>query len=218
LYEAPATRELFDSGARRIQQQFWDNQAADWDDDRAGRGLQPQHIGRMAPWLASPVLLVGAGRGMMLQALRAQGYCATGVDWSANMVAEAQRKGIVGLSQGDACCLADASESLASVIFSTGILLPTHSRDRINAYLGEAWRVLVPGGRLILCLWFEEGAAAAQLAAENVKLPIHTLRAQVHWDLGPLTASLADCGFHTLDQIQQADILVWSLAKSSQDF
>jgi SAM-dependent methyltransferase len=216
LYEAPATRELFDAGARRIQRQFWDSEALAWDSKQANRGLQPHHLAWMAPWLTGPVLLVGAGRGMMLQALRAEGHAATGVDWSVNMVAEAQREGVIGLSHGDACHLRNDSESLASVIFSTGVLLPTHTRERRNAYLAEAWRVLAPEGKLLLCLWFEQGCAAARRAAENVQLPIHTLRAQVHWDLEPLAASLADCGFRSLAQIKYDDIFLWSLAKTLQ--
>ena len=215
LYEAPATRKLFDAAARRIQRQFWETQAVDWDAGQANRGLQPHHVAWMAPWLTSPVLLVGAGRGMMLRALRVEGYAATGVDWSINMVAEAQREGMVGLSHGDACHLLNDSQSLASVIFSTGVLLPTHTRERRNAYLAEAWRVLAPGGKLLLCLWFEQGSTGAQRAAENVKLPIHTLRAQVHWDLGPLAVSLTDCGFRTLGQIKHDDVFIWSLAKPS---
>jgi SAM-dependent methyltransferase len=217
-YEDPSIRESFDAAARRIQQQFWDTQAVDWDAGRADRGLQPHHIERMATWLADPVLLVGAGRGMMLQALRAKGYAATGVDWSASMVAEAQRDGISGLIRADAGHLPHESQSQASVIVSTGVLLPTHAQDRRDAYLGEAWRILVPAGYLILCLWFEEGSAAAQRAAENVKLPIHTLQAQVHWDLGPLAASLSRRGFHTLDQIKGDDVLIWSLAKTALRF
>lgn len=189
LYEDPSIRCSFDAAARKIQQQFWDIQAVGWDAGRAGRGLQSHHIERMATWLADPVLLVGAGRGMMLQALRAKGYAATGVDWSANMVVDAQRDGVLGLSRGDAGHLPYDCQSLASVIISTGVLLPTQTQDRRDAYLGEAWRVLLPTGRLILCLFFEQGSAKAQLAAENVKLPIHTLQAQMHWDVGPLAAS-----------------------------
>jgi len=213
LYEAPESRDRFDAAARRAQQHFWEAQAADWDDARAARGLQPCHIAAMAPWLAAPVLLIGAGRGAVLQGLRAAGYAATGIDWSAAMVAQAQRAGVAGLSQGDAGHLTDADQSLVSVIVSTGVLLPTQSQARRTAYLGEAWRVLIPGGRLILCLWFEPDSAAARLAAENVKLPIHTLRAQVHWSLDALAASLSACGFQSLDQSMQDDVLVWSLAK-----
>ncbi len=215
LYEDPSIREKFDAAARKMQQQFWDIQAADWDTRRNRQGLQPHHIESMATWLTDPVLLIGAGRGMMLQALQAAGYATTAVDWSANMVAEAQREGIFGLSHGDAEHLPDDDQTLATVIISTGVLLPTHTRGRREAYLAEARRVLLPAGRLILCLLFEEGSAKAQLAAENVKLPIHTIRAQVHWDLSPLAASLSCLGFHTLDQIKDDNVLIWSLAKAS---
>jgi len=215
LYEDPSIRERFDAAARKMQQQFWDNKAADWDGRRNAQGLQPHHIERMAPWLTDPVLLVGAGRGMILQALRAAGYAASGVDWSANMVAEAQRDGIIGLDRGDAGQLPHDNQSLATVIISTGVLLPTHTRDRREAYLGEARRILMPTGRLILCLLFDEGSTKARLAAENVQLPIHTIHAQVHWELGPVGASLSRLGFHSLDQIKQDNVLIWSLAKTS---
>jgi len=218
LYEDPSIRERFDIAARKTQQQFWDRQAVVWDAERAGQGLQPHHLERMATWLTDPVLLVGAGRGMMLQALRTKGYAATGVDWSANMVAEAQREGISGLRHGDAGALPCDNQSVATVILSTGVLLPTHTQERKNAYLGEAWRILMPAGYLILCLWFEEGSAKARWASENVKLPIHTLRAHVHWDLGPLAANLSRWGFDTLDKIKLDDVLIWGLAKTSSLF
>jgi ubiquinone/menaquinone biosynthesis C-methylase UbiE len=201
-----------------MQQQFWQRQAVDWDAGRAGQGLQPHHIESMARWLTDPVLLVGAGRGLMLQALRAKGYAATGVDWSAGMVAEAQRAGILGLRHGDAGDLPCDDQSLASVIVSTGVLLPTQAQHRRDAYLGEAWRVLASTGHLILCLFFAPDSAKARLAAENVKHPIHTLRAQLHWDLRPLAASLSHQGFRSLDQIRQDDVLIWSLAKPSTQF
>jgi SAM-dependent methyltransferase len=218
MYEDPSIRARFDIAARRMQQQFWDNQAVVWDAERSSHGLQPHHIEGMATWLADPVLLVGAGRGTVLQALRTKGYAATGVDWSANMVAEAQREGILGLSRGDAGYLPYGNQSVATVILSTGVLLPTHTQERRDSYFGEAWRILVPTGHLILCLWFEEGSAKAQWAAENVKLPIHTLQAHVHWDLGPLAASLFRQGFDTLDKIKHDDLLIWGLAKTTSLF
>ncbi|WMT76951.1 class I SAM-dependent methyltransferase [Bradyrhizobium sp. Ash2021] len=218
LYDDPSIRQRFDIAARKIQRQFWDNQAVVWDAERASHGLRPHHIERMATWLTDPVLLVGAGRGMMLQALRTKGYAATGVDWSANMVAEAQREGTFGLSRADAGHLPYDDQSVATVILSTGVLLPTHTQERRDAYFSEAWRILVPTGRLILCLWFEEGSAKAQWAAENVKLPIHTLQAHVHWDLGPLAASLSRQGFDTLDKIKYDDVLIWGAAKTTSLF
>jgi SAM-dependent methyltransferase len=214
LYEDPAIRESFDVAARKMQLQFWDNQAADWHGGEAARGLQPHHIESIATWLTDPVLVVGAGRGMMLQALRAKGYAATGVDWSAGMVAEAQRDGIPGLSRADADHLPCDNQSLGSVIVSTGVMLPTHTGDRRDAYLREAWRVLVPTGHLILCLFFEQDSTKARLAAQNVKLPIHTLQAQVHWDLSPFAASLSHLGFHSLEQTKHDDVLIWSLGKA----
>jgi SAM-dependent methyltransferase len=215
LYEDPVVSERFDIAARKCQQQYWDNQAVGWNVERASQGLQPHHVETMASWLTEPILLVGAGRGMMLQALRANGFSVTGVDWSANMVAEARRDGIVGMIHGDAGHLPCASRTIGTAIISTGVLLPTHAPMRRDVYVNEAWRVLVPAGHLILCLWFEEGSTKARWAAENVKLPIHTLQAHVHWDLGPLATSLSRRGFDTLDQIKHDDVLIWSLAKTN---
>ena len=213
LYEDPSTREPFDAVARRMQRRFWDNQAQHWGPVQAGRGLQPHHLRPIAAWLASPVLLVGAGRGMMLRALQAEGYAATGVDWSAAMVAKAKGDGVAGLGHGDACNLPHGGGSLATVILSTGVLLPTHAPERRRAYLAEAWRVLAPGGTLLVCLWFEPGSAAAQRAAQSVRLPVHTLQAQVHWDLSALSDSLVQCGFDDRDRFREDEVLLWRLAK-----
>lgn len=217
LYEDPVVREPFDAAARRMQRRFWDIQAGDWGAAQAARGLQPRHLPLIAPWLVAPVLLVGAGRGTMLRALRVQGLAATGVDWSAAMVAKAREEGVTGIEHGDACDLDRADQSLATVIISTGVLLPTHAPERRCAYLAEACRVLVPGGTLLLCLWFAPGSGAAQRAAENVQLPVHTLRAQVHWDLGPLGDCLSRYGFETVDEFIEDEVLLWRLAKSHSE-
>jgi SAM-dependent methyltransferase len=206
-------RAGFCAGARRIQRQFWDGQAAAWDAASAARGLQPHHLAAMAPWLNSPVVLVGAGRGTMLRALRAEGLEASGMDWSPAMVEAAEQDGVAGIALGDAAHLPYRDGSVATLLIATGTLLPTHTHERLGEYLGEARRVLKPAGHLILSLWYEHGSAAARRSAQSVRLPIHTLRAHVHWDLTPLSGLLRDMGFVSLAQLQQADLLIWSLAR-----
>jgi len=216
LYEDPEVRDRFDAEARRVQRQFWDSQAGEWDARLNCRGLQPRHVAAIGDWLCDPVLLIGAGRGLILTALRAEGHAAGGVDWSERMVAEARRDGVEGIETADAEALPFEAGRFGTVIVSSGVLMPTHTRARLSAYLAEARRVLAPGGSLVLCMWFTEGSTDARLAAEGVRLPIHSIHAQKFWDLDGLASVAAELGLERLAEFGCDDIRLWRLAPAAQ--
>ena len=78
---------------------FWDNQAATFDDD-PDHGLRDPLVrkawtDKLATWLPSPpgqVLDIGCGTGSLSIVLAEMGFTVLGVDWSPAMIAQAQVK------------------------------------------------------------------------------------------------------------------------------
>lgn len=201
VFEDPVVRDQFDRQAQLIQRCFWDAQANEWNEERANQGMRAEYLDALAG-LTGPVLLVGVGRGMILNALRDRGFRSTGIDWSEAMIDAARRDGVYGIEQADAGKLPFDAKSFGSVILSTGVLMPTHLSARTRRYLQEARRVVSRRGHVFLCVCYEEKSEAARVAARNVQLPIHTIHAQVFWELSTLEGMLPELGLKRVRHVQ----------------
>ena len=96
----------------------------------------------------SPVLVVGAGQGLVVEALRTRGFDVTGVDRTREMVSEAKRRRDLDILCADARSLPFAGERFHSVIISTGVLDYVDDPELIRGVLEESFRVLRRGGPL----------------------------------------------------------------------
>mmetsp|Transcript_22789 Transcript_22789/g.37810 ORF Transcript_22789/g.37810 Transcript_22789/m.37810 type:complete len:222 (+) Transcript_22789:371-1036(+) len=199
LYEDPALGETFDAQAQRFQRHYWDSQAEHWTDHQNQSGLQPAHLDGLQGWFGTPMLLIGSARGLILRKLIEMGYQPTGVDWAQAMVDAARAGGFDDVHQADAADLPFETGRFGCVVIASGVLMPTHAQSRTRAYLQEARRVLHPGGRVVLALCHDAGSIDAKQRAQSVQLAIHTLHAQVFWDLDPLRAVLKTVGLKVID-------------------
>ncbi|HEV8717272.1 MAG TPA: ubiquinone/menaquinone biosynthesis methyltransferase [Candidatus Binatia bacterium] len=101
----------------------------------------------VAPSARDRVVDLACGTGDLSELAARAGACVVGVDFAANMLAEARRRGVgAALVQADASCLPLPS-GWATVVISGFALRNFVS---IPAVLAEAARVLQPGGRLAL--------------------------------------------------------------------
>lgn len=127
---------------------WWDAWAPYWD------RMEDRHFGRAAlerllPRIAGPVLVLGAGLGLLVERLRRAGYAAHGVDRSPAMVAAARRHRRLGLTLADAAALPFRDGAFRTVLVSSGVLDYLADDADAEPLLREARRVLAEGGRLL---------------------------------------------------------------------
>ncbi len=101
---------------------------------------------------AHRVLDLGCGSGRHAVELAKLGYCVTGVDRSAAMLAEAERKG-VRLIQSDLKEL-ELEETFDAAIMMFAVLGYQLTNDDVDAALRAAHRHLRPGALLIFDCWY----------------------------------------------------------------
>jgi len=124
------------------------------DPDRLGpRAAHLQDLIRrhFPPERDAAILDLGCGHGALLHFARQAGYAnITGIDCSASQVAEAARRGLTGIIEGDVLqvlgSLGPASQDAVVALD----LMEHFTKDELLACLDEVGRVLKTGGRLII--------------------------------------------------------------------
>jgi hypothetical protein len=125
-------------------------------------------VRRLLPEIESPVLVVGAGQGLIVAELRKCGYECDGVDLSSEMVRQAKlRRGIV-LVEADAKAMPFPAGRYATVIYATGVIDFTAEEAEIRAMLTEGRRVVKESGKVFVA--FYKGSAAQEKFLETVGL------------------------------------------------
>jgi glycosyltransferase involved in cell wall biosynthesis/SAM-dependent methyltransferase len=118
------------------------------------RGTRERIAGLQKPYVEmlrgrEPVLDCGCGRGELLELLRAEGVTASGIDFDAEMLAEAERIGL-DVTLGDAVeALRDAAEGAYGAVTAMQVIehLP---EPALMEFFQAARRALRAGGRLIV--------------------------------------------------------------------
>ena len=127
-------------------------------DELRGKPFDRKLLDRFAERVRSrgPVCDLGCGPAQVARYLRDQGVNAFGLDLSAGMLAEARRLNPdLGFALGSMFALGLKSEALAGIAgFYSIIHVP---RDRVLAVFSELWRVLQPGGLLLLAFHLGSG-------------------------------------------------------------
>jgi hypothetical protein len=111
-------------------------------------GMTPASLRPLEHRIQPPVLVVGAGQGLIVEHFSRRGMDVVGVDGSRAMIEEAWARRRLRLVHGWAHALPFAAEAFATVILTTGVV-PVQAAGATAAIMVEAMRVSRPGALLI---------------------------------------------------------------------
>ena len=125
--------------------QLWAPHLALFEDNH----LDLRTINIIADKISQPVLIVGGGQGLLVNALRKKGLHVDGVDSSSEMVRLAGQRRDIKLVHTDGSSLPFADESYATTIISTGVVDFLDDEKQILQIINEARRVTKKGSLLV---------------------------------------------------------------------
>jgi ubiquinone/menaquinone biosynthesis C-methylase UbiE len=126
--------------------------------------LDVPSIRRLMNDLSQPVLVVGAGQGLIVAELRKKGIRCDGVDLSLEMIRYAKlRRGIV-LIYADAIAMPIAERTYGTVIYATGVIDFIGDEERIKLMLEEGRRVVKDSGKIFIAFYRASAAGESFMA------------------------------------------------------
>jgi len=154
------------------QNRFWDVLAAHHaaiEDNY----LDLASLRRIIGEVRSPVLVIGAGQGLLVAELRSKGFQCDGVDFSAEMVRHARSRRGIDLIQADATALPLDNATYESMIYATGVIDFNGDEKAIRRMLSEGRRVVKPGGKIFVAFYrfspaLEDFVSRVGLLSDNV--------------------------------------------------
>lgn len=131
-------------------------------------GINLDNLGPIFPLIESPVLVVGAGQGLLVEALRQKGFHTEGVDLSRRMVKYAGKRRGIKLVPAKAEQLPFEKGVFQTTLIATGVLDFRDDTKGIRAILGEARRVTGIQGKIFVA--FFGATPQAEKLAEYIGL------------------------------------------------
>lgn len=108
---------------------------------------------RILPDLREPVLVVGAGQGLIVAELLKRGFRCEGVDFSAEMIRYAKLRRGLSLIQADAKAMPMEDASYPTIIYATGVVDFMEDEAEIKQIMNEAARILSPTGSIFVAFY-----------------------------------------------------------------
>ena len=100
-----------------------------------------------------PVLVIGAGQGLIVEALMQRGLKVDGVDISAEMIRYAALRRKISLVNADARALPFGEGSYDTIIYATGVVDFIDDDSAIQEMFHEARRILIPSGKIFVAFF-----------------------------------------------------------------
>jgi SAM-dependent methyltransferase len=107
-------------------------------------------VRRIARELQPPVLVVGAGQGLLVAELRNKGVRCDGVDFSPEMIRYAKNRRGLDLIRTDARALPFADGTYGTIIYATGVVDFNGDEAAIRNMLNEGTRVVREPGKIFI--------------------------------------------------------------------
>jgi hypothetical protein len=139
--------------AMTVATKYWDGFSVYMEYMENALGINLDNLGPIIPLIKSPVLVVGAGQGLLVEELRKRGFAAEGIDMSPQMVAGAEKRRGIKLFLGNANHMPFKKGQFKTTIVATGVLDFLEDRGQIEAIMAEARRVTDEPGEIFATLF-----------------------------------------------------------------
>lgn len=103
--------------------------------------------------LRAPVLVVGAGHGLIVAEIRKAGLKCDGIDFSSEMIRCAKLRRGINIIHADARAMPFPNRTYETVIFATGVIDFTADETAIRMMLEEGRRVVRESGRVFVAFY-----------------------------------------------------------------
>ena len=110
-------------------------------------------LSRILQDVSAPVLVVGAGQGLIVAALQKQGLRCDGVDLSTEMIRYARLRRGLDLIHADAKALPFENGAYKTVIYATGVIDVMSDEAEIRTIMNEARRIADPSGNIFVAFY-----------------------------------------------------------------
>ena len=114
--------------------------------------------------LHQPVLVVGAGQGLIVAELRKNGFRVDGVDLSSEMIRYAKTRRGLQLVQADARTLPFGEKRYETIIYATGVVDFIEDEEQIAVIMNEARRIINRSGKIFIAFYKMSAASEDFLA------------------------------------------------------
>ena len=129
---------------------------------------------RILPELHEPVLVVGAGQGLIVAELLKTGFQCDGVDFSAEMIRYARLRRGLSLIQADAGAMPLKNGAYQTIIYATGVVDFMGEEAEIERIMDEAARIVSPTGNIFVA-FYRASAAVEDFLTDLGLLHSHVL-------------------------------------------
>jgi hypothetical protein len=153
---------------------FWDA-LAPYHSTLEDNYLDRASIRRIVHEIREPVLVVGAGQGLIVAELQKLGLQCDGVDFSTEMIRHAKIRRGLTLVHADARKMPFENGRYRTVLFATGVIDFMGDEEQIRLILNEGKRVVKPSGTIFVA-FYKMSVALEQLLKRVGLLVNHDLR------------------------------------------
>lgn len=131
---------------------FWRTWAPYWSyqEDFA---LDIEGINKLTTAVVGPVLIIGAGQGLLVEQLQKKGFKVDGVDLEPNMIMYAKKRRGLNLIQANAKNMPFSDKSYKTSIIATGVVDFLDDEEQIKLIINEALRVTDDSGKVFVTFY-----------------------------------------------------------------
>lgn len=115
--------------------------------------LDVEAINKLTIAIRNPVLIIGAGQGLLVEQLQKKGFKVDGVDLEPNMIMYAKERRGLNLIQANAKNMPFSDKSYKTSIITTGVVDFLDDEEQIKLIINEALRVTDDSGKAFVAFY-----------------------------------------------------------------